>query len=116
MAEAVEADDGAAGADVAPPAARRTGFDDEPRAVRRQDVIAVFRGLPIERLTERDLQLAEEFLRRRSGLANRSALAGRILQSLLERMEARPEQAQGSQPEILIAEIVKAGRGRTPPS
>jgi uncharacterized RDD family membrane protein YckC len=71
--------------------------------------------MPLERLTEHDLQIAEEFLRRQTDLANRSALAGRILQALLDRMDVRPEQVSGMRPESLIADIVQAHRNRAAP-
>src|SRR5262245_29024807 len=76
VAEAVDADDVAARADVAPPAARRTGLDDEARAARRQDVIAIFLGLPIERLRARHRHDA----RRNLGLLELARGADRELQ------------------------------------
>src|SRR5690606_9121236 len=49
-AETVDADDVAAPGDVAPPAVRRAGFDDDARGARRQDVVAIFLRLAVERL------------------------------------------------------------------
>ncbi len=63
---------------------------------------------PVERLTSRDLELAEDFLRRRETLSNRSALARRIAQALLTRMGADPALAEHVPGEVLIQEILEA--------
>ena len=64
---------------------------------------------PVERLTSRDLEIAEDFLRRRETLANRPALARRIAQALLTRMGADPTLADQTPGEVLIEEIVGEG-------
>jgi uncharacterized RDD family membrane protein YckC len=61
---------------------------------------------PVERLTSRDLEMAEDFLRRRDTLANRSDLARRIAQTLLTRMGADPALAEHVPGEVLIEEIL----------
>ena len=67
---------------------------------------------PVERLTSRDLEMAEDFLRRRDGLANRAELARRIAQALLARMGADPALAEHVPGEVLIQEILaKRGSG-----
>jgi uncharacterized RDD family membrane protein YckC len=66
---------------------------------------------PVERLTSRDVEVAEDFLRRRETLANRSALARRIAQALLARMGADPALAEQAPGEALIQEILEARRG-----
>ncbi len=63
---------------------------------------------PVERLTSRDLELAEDFLRRRDTLANRAELARRIAQALLSRMGADPALAEHVPGEVLIQEILAA--------
>lgn len=62
----------------------------------------------VERLTSRDLELAEDFLRRRETLSNRSELARRIAQALLTRMGADPALAEHVPGEVLIQEILAA--------
>jgi len=61
---------------------------------------------PVERLTSRDVELAEDFMRRRETLANRSALARRIAASLLARMGADPALAEHVPGEVLLQEIL----------
>jgi uncharacterized RDD family membrane protein YckC len=73
---------------------------------------AVAATLPVERLTGNEIEMAEDFLRRRHELANRSILARRILQALLEKMDVPASQVSGWQEESLIAEIVRASRSR----
>lgn len=74
---------------------------------------AVVTTFALERLTTHEIQMAEDFLRRRNELANRSALAEKILLVLLEKMGASPSQASGWHPENLIAAIAQASRNRT---
>ena len=65
-------------------------------------------GLRLERLSSQDIQLLEDFLARRSELANTSLLANQILKHFYARMEAELPQDLG-QPEnqlfALLAEI-----------
>jgi len=68
--------------------------------------------LPVERLTNADLQMAEEYLRRRSDLTNRSEIALRIKKTLLERMQVPPGQAPPIAADDLIEQIVQASRTR----
>jgi uncharacterized RDD family membrane protein YckC len=63
---------------------------------------------PVERLTSRDLEMAEDFLRRRDTLANRAELARRIAQALLTRMGADPALSDHIPGEVLIQEILAA--------
>ena len=55
-------------------------------------VSADIEALPLERLTDQDLQLIEDYLRRRYELANSSALSQRLLQAIYKRMELPPPQ------------------------
>jgi uncharacterized RDD family membrane protein YckC len=64
-------------------------------------------GLPIEKLTNADLLMAEDYLRRRSELTNREEMAQRVLQALLERMEIADRPAPYLSSEELIAQIVQ---------
>ncbi len=68
---------------------------------------------PVERLTSRDLEVAEDFLRRRETLANRAGLARQIAQTLLARMGADPAEAERTPGEVLIQEILEARRGKS---
>ncbi|MBM2850963.1 MAG: hypothetical protein HW418_3905 [Anaerolineales bacterium] len=69
-------------------------------------------GWPVERLTSHDLEMAEDFLRRRAQLSNRAALAQRIVQALLKQMNVPPGPLDERQAESVIAEIVQASRNR----
>jgi uncharacterized RDD family membrane protein YckC len=51
------------------------------------EIVAVVRTWPLEKLTQSDIQLAENLLRRRMELANSSALASQILQRLFDKMD-----------------------------
>ncbi len=77
-----------------------------------QPVSATTAALPIERLTNRDIQMAEDFLRRRAELSNRAVLAHRLVQALFARMERPAPQLVGREAENLLAEIVQASRNR----
>jgi hypothetical protein len=68
--------------------------------------------LPVERLTDGDLQMAEEYLRRRSDLMNRSEIALRIKQTLLGRMGVPAGQVPLVAADDLIEQIVEASRAR----
>ena len=69
-------------------------------------------GWPVKRLTSHDLEMAEDFLRRRAQLSNRAALAQRIVQALLKQMNVPPGPMDERQAESVIAEIVQASRNR----
>jgi len=62
--------------------------------------------LPVNRLTNADLRMAEEFLRRRYQLANRQQLAGQIMRALYQRMDLSPD-GMYHNPEDVIRQIVK---------
>ena len=83
------------------------------RATQDQQALHVIvAALPLERLTDRELQIAEDFLRRRAELANSTVLANRIVTLLLEKMNTPAETVKGHAVEVLIAAIVKATRDR----
>jgi uncharacterized RDD family membrane protein YckC len=65
---------------------------------------------PLERLSERDVEMAEDFLRRRDDLPDPYPLAHRILQLLYERMDLPPTVPQGSADIKILAGIVMAYR------
>jgi uncharacterized RDD family membrane protein YckC len=68
--------------------------------------------LPIERLSYQDLQMAEEFLRRRYELTNRASLAQQLAQTLRQRM-GLPDQSLNSEEAVkFIADLVRANQGR----
>jgi len=62
---------------------------------------------PVERLTSRDLALAEDFLRRRAGLANRAELGRRIAHTLAARMGVDAPDAGEALIEAVVAEKQK---------
>lgn len=70
-------------------------------------------GFPIEKLSERDAQMLEDFILRRAQLPNRSELARHILSSLYARLGFSPASLPGyaDADEILTA-IYKAVRSR----
>ncbi|MFL7793662.1 MAG: RDD family protein [Anaerolineae bacterium] len=73
-------------------------------------------NLPIERLTDRDIQMAEDFLNRQQEFAKspstRAAVAHRIAQALLRRMEVGAEQMGMKTAEELILAVVQLYRSQ----
>jgi uncharacterized RDD family membrane protein YckC len=67
-------------------------------------------GLPLERLTEQDIELVEDFLRRRFELSNSYIMAQRLIQALYARMELPPPQLSGLEQEKVLRGIVQANR------
>ena len=65
---------------------------------------------PVARLSDEDIQLAEEFLIRHKDLENSSQLAQQILQRLLTHMELPDWQVDRQDYNYLLAQIVKASR------
>jgi uncharacterized RDD family membrane protein YckC len=69
--------------------------------------------LPLERLSEHDVQVVEDFLRRRNELSNSMAMAKQLLQMLFDRMEQPVPHLQYSwETERLLADIIHACRNR----
>jgi len=68
-------------------------------------------GFPLERLKDRDLEILEEYLRRRSLLPNRSELAVQILNSLYVRLGITVPPSPGQADDVIIA-IYKAVKVR----
>jgi uncharacterized RDD family membrane protein YckC len=72
--------------------------------------------LPIERLTNQDIQMAEEFLNRQhefSGSTTNSLVAERIADALLKRMEIDISQASVRSKRDLILKVIQAYRNQT---
>lgn len=69
-------------------------------------------ALPIERLSNQDLSLAEEFVRRREQLANRAALASQVALALAKKMNLPDEPLDSSRAEAFIVEVVQAHQAR----
>ncbi len=69
-------------------------------------------ALPVSRLTNLDIQMAQDFLLRRNQLTNRAEIANRVKKALLKRMEIEEEQVSGVPPEDLIAAVVVAARNK----
>ena len=68
---------------------------------------------PVERLTNQDIQLAEEFARRRYKLTNKEAIAQQIANLLLKRMEIPPETLKMMSAETIILDTLKRLQSRT---
>lgn len=68
---------------------------------------------PINRLSYQDVQMAEDFLRRRYELTNRAALAEQIAQTLRQRMELPPQSLHSQEAEDFVREVVRACQKRT---
>ena len=69
-------------------------------------------GLPVERLTHQDIQMAEDFWQRRHQLSNPTAIALRIARALLKRMDVSDMQLTGTTAQNLILKIIRASRER----
>ena len=67
-------------------------------------------GFPLERLSDYELQIIEEFLARRKDLSNRKALAQHILASIMNRLEIPQESIPQNKPEEILAAIYKVLR------
>ncbi len=68
--------------------------------------------LPVERLTDRDIVMVEEYLQRRSQLAGRATLAAQIVESLHKRMEIPFAPMDTPQLERWLSDVLKAYRSR----
>lgn len=66
--------------------------------------------LPVERLGPQDIQMAEDYLRRRTELAVPHGVGSRIVAVLYERMELPPEEAALKPPALILQQIVQASR------
>jgi len=79
----------------------------------RPPVSASTAQLPLDRLTNRDIGLVEDFLHRPHELSNSSALALRLVGTLFKRMELPPPTGLGLwEREKLLREIVQAYKNR----
>lgn len=67
-------------------------------------------GFPIERLTNDDLHLIEDFLQRRDQLTHRSQLAIQILNTLYTRLGLPPKSVDQAEAEDLLATILDAAQ------
>jgi uncharacterized RDD family membrane protein YckC len=63
-------------------------------------------NFPIERLQVADINLAQEFLKRRAGLANRKALSMSIARMLCERMDLLDQDIEWPESEKLIVRVM----------
>lgn len=69
-------------------------------------------ALPVERLSERDIQMVEDFFRRRSELNNRDDLARQLARSLCGRMGVPDPALPAEENERFLADLVRAFRAR----
>jgi uncharacterized RDD family membrane protein YckC len=72
----------------------------------------IARNLPVERLSSQDVQIAEDYLRRRGGFANDLVLSWRIALMLLTKMGVPENQITETYPINTIGDIVQAWRQR----
>jgi uncharacterized RDD family membrane protein YckC len=72
--------------------------------------LEALQALPLKRLSDQDLQMAEDFLRRRDELANSDALAAQILRLLLSKMDAAPDILGNHRTDDLLAGILRLSR------
>ena len=68
--------------------------------------------LPVARLTNQDIQMAEDFLRRRNQFSQPGVVAGRVVRALLDRMGVSHADTSPLDAETLIHAIVQASRER----
>lgn len=71
-------------------------------------------GFPLGQVTESEVQIIEEFLRRHDQLSNRKTLAGYILSSISSRLDLAQDFFAGRDPEDVLAALYKALKGRDP--
>jgi uncharacterized RDD family membrane protein YckC len=67
---------------------------------------------PVERLTQRDIQMAEDFIQRRHQLSSSSTIARRIAHALLKQMDMSPGQMGDMSDQDFIIQVVQAHRNR----
>jgi uncharacterized RDD family membrane protein YckC len=63
---------------------------------------------PVERLTQQDMEIIEEYLRRRADLTNRQTLARYILKSIIARLELAEASIPLDRAEDILAAVYKA--------
>jgi len=86
------------------------------RSMRETELMSLFtytevpEGFPVERLTEADINLIEEFLLRRYQLPNREQLAAYILISFYTRFGLSPEVKLSGTPDNALVAIYKASQ------
>lgn len=82
------------------------------RADAPADAVAPGSALRLERLTDQDLRLVEEFLRRRYELSNARAMATQLVSMLRKRMELPAQPEPNITPERWLADVYDAYRRR----
>ena len=73
-----------------------------PATISSPQINALARDFPLERLGRQDLQLIDDYLQRRAGLANREQLAGQILKKLYEQNGLDLENFSNTADETLV--------------
>jgi len=74
------------------------------------DISERTRSLPLERLTNQDLLMIEDYLQRRYELSNSETLANRLLIMVFERLEQPVPQVSWLETETLLSEILQASQ------
>ncbi len=72
-------------------------------------------GLPVERLSAREIEMVEDYFRRRSELANRDAIAWQMARSLCNRMGIASDTIKPYQAERFLSDVLLAQRRRSSP-
>jgi uncharacterized RDD family membrane protein YckC len=80
-----------------------------PAALSQEETLP---DIPIERLTERDIALVEQYLHRRKDLANRKQMAQQIAKTLHKRMELTYQSMGIAQLEEWLSNVLKAYQQR----
>jgi uncharacterized RDD family membrane protein YckC len=65
-------------------------------------------GFPLERLSDDEKTMVEDFLARRNELVNRNELAGVLLADIYRRMERVPQEQEKANPEAALEKISRA--------
>lgn len=95
---------------------RSVGELTDGRSKRENELTSLFtyteipEGFPVERLTEKDIDLIEEFLLRRYQLPNREQLAAYILISFYTRLGLSPDVKLSGTPDNVLVALYKAAQ------
>jgi uncharacterized RDD family membrane protein YckC len=86
----------------------------EQSAIRRADqaIPASVANLPLERLTDRTIQMVEDYLHRRKELANNTIVCRQILQAVYDQMRLPPPELNWWASERLLQDIVQGYKSR----
>jgi len=75
-----------------------------------QGVMTTIEDYPLKRLSDRDIQMVEDYLRRRSELANPDQVAAQLLRTLIEKMGLPEGTVREASPTDVLAAILQRSR------